>query len=444
MLDDKALPYGLQLLASIRMLRLLDRRSNHEQAYRRRYPYVEQLDQGGMRIPFSTFFLAVISLNISVIVSLFRVFYKWCKQVYWFSFENKSGGRVKKCFKEITSSLKGWKKKFFLIDRRAIPDGMPWRHIDTDVRDDFPISYNEIYADRIAEHVILLHKRPQPLLYMCELTMDCRHPELSYIIKDPEGQGDPIPDNERPPVRTTALFPTGFVIPEKNARQKSVEKPDQKIAEAREKKEKQALAKANAKRTGEASWVASKKKKARKNAGLTGSESEEPAPPLVIKTLEERFVQEENWTGNVDLSDAHIFHSIHKEDNDEDADGHCFIPEWGLRSNLCISSYCTCKEMILHLATPAKDEVLLSLTNYDVKELAAQLARSKVNRQSIIRDFIPTVVGRLHTSVEYRRSLAVAISLSYTAGWLGDLEDLMNVCPDVPIDTAADKAGDST
>ncbi|GKC83515.1 hypothetical protein Tco_1139232 [Tanacetum coccineum] len=60
-----------------------------------------------------------------------------------------------------------------------------------------------------------------------------------------------------------------------------------------------------------------------------------------------------------------------------------------------------------------------------------QLARSEVSRQSIIRDFIHTVVSRLQTSMEYRRSLA--ISLSYTA------EDLMNVFLDVPVNASADK-----
>ncbi|GJX98595.1 zinc finger, CCHC-type containing protein [Tanacetum coccineum] len=80
-----------------------------------------------------------------------------CKQGHWFSFENKTRGRSKKCFKEVTSSLKGWKKKFFLIDRRAIPDAMSWRHIDTDVRDDLPTNYNEGNADPLAEHIILLY-----------------------------------------------------------------------------------------------------------------------------------------------------------------------------------------------------------------------------------------------------------------------------------------------
>ncbi|GJX81320.1 hypothetical protein Tco_0330801 [Tanacetum coccineum] len=128
------------------------------------------------------------SLDIPHTVSLFRVFYKLCKQGHWFLFENKIGGRSMNFFKEVTSSLKGWKKKFFLIDRRAIPDAMPWRHSDTDVRDDFPNNYNEEHADRLATPVVLL--RPPP----CGLTMVCRHSELRYIINDAEGQAITMDD----------------------------------------------------------------------------------------------------------------------------------------------------------------------------------------------------------------------------------------------------------
>nr|GEV43640.1 putative reverse transcriptase domain-containing protein [Tanacetum cinerariifolium] len=125
--------------------------------------FIEQLEQDGLRISFYSFFLAVIrhfglhgsqlvsmrvnrvilfevrciSLNINTSVSLFWVFYKLCKQGHWFSFENKTGRGTRKCFKEVTSSLKGWKKKFFLIDRRAIPDAMPWRHPEGN--DDFVV-----------------------------------------------------------------------------------------------------------------------------------------------------------------------------------------------------------------------------------------------------------------------------------------------------------------
>nr|GFA53314.1 hypothetical protein [Tanacetum cinerariifolium] len=100
-------------------------------------------------------------------------------------------------------------------------------------------------------------------------------------------KGEPIPDNERPL------------------------KPDQKIAEAREKKEKQALEKARAKRRGELYSVASKKKKAQRNAVFS-----------LVWSL-----REDDRAKNVDVSDAHSFYFVHKEDNDEDSDDHRYISD---------------------------------------------------------------------------------------------------------------------
>ncbi|GKC49581.1 hypothetical protein Tco_1072326 [Tanacetum coccineum] len=439
--------------------------------------YVEQLDQGGMRIPFSTFLLVVI--------------------------------------------------------RRAIPKAMTWRHIDTDVRDDFPISYHKSDADRIAKRVILLG------LFIAGVN---NLPDWNGTLVN---KGNPIPDNECPPVRTITPLAVGSVIHDKNARQKSVEKPDQKIAEAREKKEKKTLFKANANRAGEGSSVSLKKKRSRKNAGPIGSEYEgtifaapinqcipkplheageskgkevetpvvnlsdhtrELTPLLVEKISEEQFVYEDDRTRDTNLADAHSFHSIHEEDNDEDADDHRFVPEWGLKSDLRISFYRACKEMNSQLSTPPEDEVLHSLTNYEVRyeklnrdhldlynhsevqlkelnrlrtdcqrerqsneglsknlvllesahaqcsggereltdrlkdmererddwirtasyqeekaRLVGQLAQSDMARQSVVRDLIPTAIYRLLTSVEYRKSRVVLIGVCYIVGWLGGL-----------------------
>ncbi|GJS70105.1 hypothetical protein Tco_0702946 [Tanacetum coccineum] len=57
-------------------------------------------------------------------------------------------------------------------------------------------------------------------------------------------KGDPIPNDQCPPVHTTPPLAIGALIPEKSPLQRSVEKPNAKIAAAREKKGKQALAKA--------------------------------------------------------------------------------------------------------------------------------------------------------------------------------------------------------
>ncbi|GJV97445.1 hypothetical protein Tco_1549022 [Tanacetum coccineum] len=112
----------------------------------------------GVMVPFSTFLLDIIkhfrvhiyqlvslglnrltmfeiycrSLNINPSVNLFRAFYKLNKQGHWFSFERRSRKGVHdKIFNEFYTSLKHWKDRFFLIDRQAISDAMPWRHHDS-------------------------------------------------------------------------------------------------------------------------------------------------------------------------------------------------------------------------------------------------------------------------------------------------------------------------
>ncbi|GJZ18129.1 hypothetical protein Tco_0554252 [Tanacetum coccineum] len=102
--------------------------------------YIEQLEQGGLRVPFSSFFLAVIR---HFSVHFLQLVLMVVDRGHWFSFENKTGCGTKKYLKEVTSSLKGWKKKFFLLDRHAILDAMPWRYGDTDFHDDFLTTYNE-------------------------------------------------------------------------------------------------------------------------------------------------------------------------------------------------------------------------------------------------------------------------------------------------------------
>nr|GEV66347.1 hypothetical protein [Tanacetum cinerariifolium] len=126
--------------------------------------YVHHFQQGGLRVPFSSFFLKVVehfcvhisqlaplgvnhviffemycrSLDITPIVPLFRVFYKLCKQSNWFSFQNRAGMDCKPYLKDALTSLKKWKDKFFLVDRRAATIVMAWRHHDSSVANPFP------------------------------------------------------------------------------------------------------------------------------------------------------------------------------------------------------------------------------------------------------------------------------------------------------------------
>ncbi|GKE60233.1 hypothetical protein Tco_1510600 [Tanacetum coccineum] len=58
------------------------------------------------------------------------------------------------------SSIKKWKKKFFIIDRRAIPDYLTWRNLHSCVSDDLPL---DRYYQNDVEQLCALHIR------LCEM-----------------------------------------------------------------------------------------------------------------------------------------------------------------------------------------------------------------------------------------------------------------------------------
>ncbi|GJU86763.1 hypothetical protein Tco_1294309 [Tanacetum coccineum] len=301
------------------------------------------------------------------ILSLFRVFYKLCKQGHWFSFENKTGKRAKKCFKEITSSLLCWKKKFFLIDRRAIPDVMAWRHRDTDVSDDFPIRYNEDHANLVAEKIIPLRKPPQSLLFMAGLTTVYRHPDLSQILLDSEGRGnsfslsitiegqeitmddflcrpnwtrivvskgDPLPEDQRPPKRTVDPLPFNAAIPAKTSLQQNIKKPDPKITKDREKKEQQYFLKAKSKRVNEEGVDGPKKKKKEGGSETATKDVEIPVMDLSEPTREKTPQQDETMHGETSAG-----HADSQPANERHSDGGCRITSRYVLTMLLDSSF---------------------------------------------------------------------------------------------------------
>ncbi|GJX80879.1 gypsy type transposase [Tanacetum coccineum] len=153
--------------------------------------YAHHFQQGGLRVPFSSFFLKAVehfcvhisrlvplginrvtffeiycrSLDVTPTVPLFRVFYKLCKQGHWFSFPNRAGKGCQPCLKDAQK----WKDKFFLVDRRAAPIAMAWRHHDSSVADPFPGSseYNASDVAKLREVVISL-RRPPLIITMAE------------------------------------------------------------------------------------------------------------------------------------------------------------------------------------------------------------------------------------------------------------------------------------
>ncbi|GJT73513.1 gypsy type transposase [Tanacetum coccineum] len=130
------------------------------------------------------------ALNITPTVPLFRVFYKLCKQGNWFSFQNRVGKGLKLCIRGAPTSLKKWKDKFFLIDRRAAPIAMSWRHHDSSVADVLPSpsKYNAADVATLLEVPILLHKPYNSLLYVAGLSPTWKGLGHVPIIKGPGGE----------------------------------------------------------------------------------------------------------------------------------------------------------------------------------------------------------------------------------------------------------------
>ncbi|GJU01909.1 hypothetical protein Tco_1112247 [Tanacetum coccineum] len=179
--------------------------------------YEQYFEFVGLRVPFSTFLLAVIrhfhvhisqlvplgltrltlfelycrSLNIVPSVTLFRVFYKLSKQGDWFSFEKRAGKDFRgKILNETFSCMKKWKGRFFFIDRRAIPDAMCWRHHDSDISDPAPKDgFDEADVITLTHQPIDIRGIPSGLLFSAGLAITWEFPKFRPLFKDPEGNG---------------------------------------------------------------------------------------------------------------------------------------------------------------------------------------------------------------------------------------------------------------
>nr|GEU56294.1 hypothetical protein [Tanacetum cinerariifolium]GEU97775.1 hypothetical protein [Tanacetum cinerariifolium] len=340
-------------------------------------------------------------------------------------------GHSRKCFKEITSSLRGWKKKFFLIDRRAIPKAMPWRHANSDLRDDFPTNYQERDAARLSAVTVRL--RPPPWL----ITMD-DFLSLAGWTGVVVSRGDPITKKQRPKKHVIEPLKVGVAIPGLSPRQKNFESQIRKCLEG-----------------------VVNKKRARKDPEPHGSGSvgtHLPATPcipsprpllsillMLLKTLmsanvvdgasvftePQRRVSVTASAGKKinDLSNetrlVHPSGSTDGEDSRADGSEFRFVPDWGLWDDLQISRIELVKSpsfiLLLMLRENSFEACLTLMWRGFGFWRAAGVAKEDMVRQRLIREFVPDVVRKLHMSVEYRQSVAVLVSLCFTVRWLSGL-----------------------
>ncbi|GKF55042.1 hypothetical protein Tco_0165382, partial [Tanacetum coccineum] len=77
---------------------------------------------------------------------------------------------------------------------------------------------------------------------------------------------------------------------------------------------------------------------------------------------------------------AHSSQSSHQDLGDK-AVNNRYVPNWGLRNDLRVCTFCACRELVSHLATPTEDEFLGNLSNVKVVIRAYQTLGQSVLAQ---------------------------------------------------------------
>nr|GEV82058.1 PXMP2/4 family protein 4-like [Tanacetum cinerariifolium] len=155
----------------------------------------------------------------------------------WFSFQ-------KPYLKGSPTSLKKWKDKFFLVNRRAAPIAMAWRHHDFSVADPLPrpSEYNASDVAKPREIVISFHRPPLSILYVVGLSnVWKRRPCVFY--KGFGGEGFCWGSSSPGTVKVTNLAPlAGRLedIPPKTGDMMVAEMPCRKVLDDKEKKKRKA------------------------------------------------------------------------------------------------------------------------------------------------------------------------------------------------------------
>ncbi|GJU87172.1 hypothetical protein Tco_1294718 [Tanacetum coccineum] len=209
-------------------------------------------------------------------------------------------------------------------------------------------------------------------------------------------KGDPIPEDQHPKPRVIPPLAVGTAIPALTSFQKNLEKPNPKIAAAREKKDQQNLAKAKAKRAGAgAAGGPKKKRRVQKHAeptqsGLEGTLSatsihqaipEATQKPVIIVSEASPRVEKEvvDLSGNTRVSTPPVMDaqpSPHQEHHDTH-EVHSQSSHHGSEDE---------PELVSHLATPAEDKFLGALSNVEVISRAYQtLGQSVVAQGELLK-----------------------------------------------------------
>ncbi|MFS8027606.1 hypothetical protein Hanom_Chr16g01500691 [Helianthus anomalus] len=112
------------------------------------------------------FELACRGLNSDPDLNVFRAFYKLNQSGSWYTFEVRKKNEC--CYSWITSSLRDWKDRFFLVDDRCVPSEMTWRlkksRLPGPLPKDFAFNKNSFAA--LVREAGRVQKYPEHILVM--------------------------------------------------------------------------------------------------------------------------------------------------------------------------------------------------------------------------------------------------------------------------------------
>ncbi|KAJ0502059.1 hypothetical protein HanRHA438_Chr11g0510371 [Helianthus annuus] len=123
------------------------------------------------------FELACRGLDSDPDLDVFRAFYKLNRSGNWYTYEVRNKNAC--CYSWITSSLKDWKDRFFLIDDRCVPPEMSWRLKRSRLPDPLPKDFvfnRNLYASLIRE-AGRIQKYPEHIFVMGRISMIWAKPE---------------------------------------------------------------------------------------------------------------------------------------------------------------------------------------------------------------------------------------------------------------------------
>ncbi|GJX99270.1 hypothetical protein Tco_0356289 [Tanacetum coccineum] len=270
-----------------------------------------------------------------------------------------SGGKI---LNETFSGLKGWKKRFFFLDRRAIPQAMAWRHHDSDIHDPLPTDgFRASDVVTLTNQSIDIRPIPSGLLFHAGLATTWEFSGFLPSFKDTEGnvvtmseylrfpfldgatieQGDVLSARDAITLHTTGPLPANQSLPEKTARLKEVEIPDPKIVAIRERKARAAAKKRAERKRAAGGEGGSKGKPKRRKVSVVRPEEEDsteeassasplrtvaPNPSFLLRDVDEGTAesQEDEHVSvpNNDSANTNPDHTVEHDESFGESRGH--------------------------------------------------------------------------------------------------------------------------